>query len=111
QFETDRAPYLVKSKNGEVEIPWREATRVRSAKRADLLRLLVPRIPAPEFELCGARLIAQHAVGQTEQFNWLLVAQVYLVPHDPPIVLPRHKATAACVVPEFGAMEMSASIS
>jgi hypothetical protein len=42
-FVTDRAPYVIKaSQPGSVthEIPWREGTAVRSAKRADMLRLM-----------------------------------------------------------------------
>ncbi|MEJ7700174.1 MAG: hypothetical protein WKF71_11080 [Pyrinomonadaceae bacterium] len=46
-FETaTEAPFVVKSKNSgnypEYIVPWREGTMLRAARRADLLRLLVP---------------------------------------------------------------------
>lgn len=52
-FETDRAPYVVKNPAGgsiQREVPWREATGVRSASRSQLLRILSPiqRLPAIE---------------------------------------------------------------
>jgi hypothetical protein len=57
-FETDRAPYVVKnpvfglSGGGpvELEVPWREGTRTRTARREDLLRILVPIRRRPEIE-------------------------------------------------------------
>lgn len=47
---TDRAPYVVKVHgNGGVdrEVPWREGTHTRSARRSDLLRVLVPATARP----------------------------------------------------------------
>jgi hypothetical protein len=57
-FETDRAPYVVRNPlfgqqgGGSIsfEVPWREGTSVRSASRADLIRLLVNQISVPEIE-------------------------------------------------------------
>jgi hypothetical protein len=40
-FETSNAPFVVKVPNSDrLEIPWREGTRTRSAKRAEVLRML-----------------------------------------------------------------------
>jgi len=40
-FETTNAPFVVKVPNTDrLEIPWREGTRTRSAKRAEVIRLL-----------------------------------------------------------------------
>ncbi|HKB68673.1 MAG TPA: hypothetical protein VKC61_22620 [Pyrinomonadaceae bacterium] len=40
-FETTNAPFVVKVPNSDrLEIPWREGTRTRSAKRAEVLRIL-----------------------------------------------------------------------
>jgi hypothetical protein len=40
-FETTSAPFVIKVPNTDrLEIPWREGTRTRSAKRAELIRLL-----------------------------------------------------------------------
>jgi hypothetical protein len=51
-FETDQAPYVVKHHKDPnfLEVPWRQGTRVRSAKRAELIRLLSPMINLPQFE-------------------------------------------------------------
>ena len=56
-FETERAPYMIKSATGgspELEVPWREGTRTRSANRSELLRLLVEKIDNPSFEILAA---------------------------------------------------------
>jgi len=56
-FETDQAPYVVKYHKdlNFLEVPWRQGTRVRSAKRAELVSLLVPMINSPQFEIVSAR--------------------------------------------------------
>ena len=41
-FETERAPFVVKSGINEREVPWRSGTRIRSAKRHELLKILSP---------------------------------------------------------------------
>ncbi|MCU1576595.1 MAG: hypothetical protein JWP70_1299 [Leifsonia sp.] len=55
-FSTDRAPYLVKVEGGntEREIPFRDGTRTRSARRAELLRLLMPQAAVPPAMLLSA---------------------------------------------------------
>ncbi|MBY8873730.1 hypothetical protein K7640_18020 [Micromonospora sp. PLK6-60] len=57
-FETDRSPYLVKTTGGnsELEVPWREGTRTRSAKRHELLRLLLPTVGLPTITILDANL-------------------------------------------------------
>lgn len=53
QFDTDSAPYIVTTGDGRVshEVPWRELTRVRSARRGDLLKILVPKVREPRIEI------------------------------------------------------------
>jgi hypothetical protein len=58
-FETNRPPYVVKNAvPGQIdfEVPWREGNRTRSAKRADLLRLLYPTLKALKVTVRGASL-------------------------------------------------------
>jgi hypothetical protein len=52
-FETERAPYVVKTgtQGIEREIPIREATRVRTARRHEVLRMVVPAAHLPTLEL------------------------------------------------------------
>ncbi|MEQ9669114.1 AlbA family DNA-binding domain-containing protein [Coleofasciculus sp. G2-EDA-02] len=65
-FETDRAPFVVKnpvygSKDAgavELEVPWRENTLIRSARRSDLIRLLAPLERLPEIEIIDCDLTA-----------------------------------------------------
>ena len=58
-FETDRAPFVVKNQEGgtiQREVPWREATGVKSATRSQLLRLLSPLQRLPSLEVIGGTL-------------------------------------------------------
>jgi hypothetical protein len=60
-FSTDRAPYVVKSPHGgaiQREVPWREGTSLRSARRSDLIRILVPLQRAPGLEIVAAEVNA-----------------------------------------------------
>jgi hypothetical protein len=55
-FETERAPFVVKNpaygRTGggsvELEVPWRDGTRIRSARRSELVRLLSPLAEQPK---------------------------------------------------------------
>ena len=49
-FASDRAPYVVKTglANPEFEVPMREATGTRSARRDELLRMLIPTASVPQ---------------------------------------------------------------
>ncbi|MEL4893987.1 hypothetical protein [Crocosphaera sp. Alani8] len=52
-FETDRSPFVVKNQKDHNfnEVPWREGTRVRSARRSDLILLLSPIEKLPDVEI------------------------------------------------------------
>ncbi len=49
-FDTSGAPFVVKS-GGKLEVPWRGSTQTRSARRSELLQILVPRTHVPEIEI------------------------------------------------------------
>lgn len=56
-FETDRAPFVTRasdSGSSVLEVPWREGNSTRSARREDLIRLLVPVMSTPSIELLSA---------------------------------------------------------
>lgn len=104
-FQTDRLPYVVKNpKHGKesghnisLEVPWREGTAVRSAKRRDLLTLLVPRVQLPEIEVLGGKMYARRAMQEgilrVVMKGWV---HGYVTPRSQErIVFPFHKASGA----------------
>jgi len=85
-FETNRAPFVVRNpvhgcRGGgavSLEVPWREGTSVRSATRADLLRLLSPLQALPNFEVLDGSLHAGQGEGEGEPcLAWLLKLSLY----------------------------------
>ena len=104
-FGTDRPPYVVtnpvygKPDGGPVthEVPWREHTAVRTARREDLLRILVPLQRLPTLEpLSGAvRAKAERQWPIDDQLaqthTWDIVFTVYVAPASgESVALPFH---------------------
>ncbi|HEX2452537.1 MAG TPA: hypothetical protein VHI99_02490 [Vicinamibacterales bacterium] len=103
-FDTSRSPYVVKNPahgqtgGGPVswEVPWREGTSVRTARREDLLRILVPLESLPHVEvLSGALNVSPVTVrrdGLKEKpLGWSLWLSMYFTPTGTTrIVLPFH---------------------
>jgi hypothetical protein len=111
-FQTDRAPYVVKnSVNGgpvTLEVPWREGTRVRSATRADLIRILAPYTAVPGLELIYGTCSAERehcGPGQQDyHLAWSLELGVYIEPSGTgTLALPRHKCHISIKVPDVPA--------
>ena len=83
-FDTERAPFVVKNPmygkqgGGPVsdEVPWREGTKVRSATRSDLIRMLTPLEGLPELQLLSMGLLANKRDDTT--LSWRLDAQIYV---------------------------------
>ncbi len=112
-FDGARTPFVTKnptfgSPGGgsvEREVPWREGTRVRSATREDLIRLLVPTLRLPEIEILDAtvqghedsesrkrRMEAEDPNSIDEVFDWQLHVTTYVTPpHGELVVLPIHR--------------------
>jgi hypothetical protein len=100
-IETDRAPYVVRNpkfntREGgpvELEVPWREGTRTRSARRQDLLRVLVPLLRLPQIQVLGAEGSAEWSrSGEQGGLDWNAVVQLYVIPSSPePVVFPFHQ--------------------
>jgi hypothetical protein len=107
-FETERVPFVVKNprfgkKNGgpvELEVPWREGTRVRSARRADLVRLLSPLQALPAFEVLSGTLVAKREISEGESvLVWRLILELYVeTPSEDRVVIPFHRCRAKCKV-------------
>lgn len=103
-FETDRAPFVVKnpvygSKGAgavELEVPWRENTSIRSARRSDLIRLLAPLERLPEIEIIDCDFTAT-IKGEDSFGNYIpdaleLSIKLYVVPkNNNRIVIPFHR--------------------
>jgi hypothetical protein len=102
-FETDRAPYVVKNPKGgqvELEVPWRELTKTRTARRSDLIRLLEPLILLPSIEIlsCNVKMSRNPSVTTYPNFhgdvpsNWQLEASLYIVPNsENRLIIPFHR--------------------
>lgn len=107
-IETDRAPFVVKNPahnaqgGGPVqwETPWREGNAVRSARRADILRLFSPAQWCPDVEVvdAGASCWAFSGAGDevSSGLYWSIELQLFVVPRgDTPLVMPFHRSTAS----------------
>jgi len=97
-FETDRAPYVVKVAEGgsiQFEVPWREATGVRTAKRSQLILMLAEAIALPGLEVFWAEVSAVVREGALDLLELDATAACYF-DSDPKarIVFPFHRCRA-----------------
>jgi hypothetical protein len=100
-FETDRAPFVIKNSNGgspELEVPWREGTRTKSATRSDLIRLLSPIQKLPKFEVLNGRL----TINSKENISCLKISlEMYVTMRsEARIIIPFHQCQASFLIPE-----------
>jgi hypothetical protein len=111
-FDATRRPFVVKNVvygnvgGGSValEVQWRSGTAIRSARREDLLRILVPIQALPALELLSASASADRQdpaepgygggpEQQVEHIQWNIRVTVYVTPRTSDLlVLPVHKA-------------------
>jgi hypothetical protein len=93
-FTTEARPFVVRSKPDFLEVPWREGTRTRSAKRSELIRLLRPIVELPEFEIHSGELTIQEIRSEPKpivQLTGMLI--IYVLPkRDGRLVFPFHRA-------------------
>ena len=99
-FETDRAPFLIKNPVAgqphggpvELEVPWREGTRIRSARRSELLRMLATQVTLPEVQVRYCQLTLKRTRSDVPMRQWYLHADLYVIPsRDQSIVIPYHQ--------------------
>lgn len=95
-FDSSRLPYVVRNAaygdggdKVELEVPWRELTTVRSARRDELIRMLMPLTPIPEIEL----VYGQVAFGRNsdEPVRWNGDVRLFISP----------TATGTTVIPMY----------
>jgi hypothetical protein len=101
-FDTERAPFVIKNPDFgrgptaiELEVPFRRANSTRSARREDLLRILLPAARTPDHEVLSAKLevTAPDSDGISQGS---LEVQIYLEPHVVgPLYLPLHRVRIA----------------
>lgn len=108
-FDTGRRPFVIRSlNNGSVthEVPWRGATSTRSAKRAELVRLLdsVPR--TPKWEAINGTLNIEwidrpRVLGNKRR--WMLNLKLYVEPDGKArISVPFHRCAGMLTLVELG---------
>ena len=115
-FKTDRAPYVVrnaaygstKGDGVQFEVPWRAGTAVRSARRQDLVRLLIPILAVPQLAWLNGHVWAKREEGlppdqraelpdfvRGAHLLWRCGARLYVTPTTADrIVLPTHLCSA-----------------
>lgn len=96
-IETDRAPFVIKNPQYgkdkdavELEVPWREATHTRSARREELLRVLSRSIRMPIVDVIRARLLesrgslvrVEGSQSANRTYTWQLLLQLFIVPGE-----------------------------
>ena len=111
-FETSEAPFVIKNpkfgiKNGgavEREVPWREGTKVRSATREDLIKLLLPTVSLPDVKVLEVNVTVKRKVGidpvfsphadvikKEQHLEWVFYITFYMTPKTKDtVVLPIH---------------------
>jgi hypothetical protein len=118
-FDTSLSPFVIKNsmygKPGagpvEREIPWRDGTAVRTARRSDLIRLLAPAQKLPEIEVLSASARARVTPGDDyreragdtlrggEHLMWYFRLEMYAIPAVGTLaVLPLHRTVVEFAV-------------
>jgi hypothetical protein len=98
-FDTARAPFVVTVPDAspfDREVPWREGNGTRSAKREDLLRILVPSVTAPRVDILQGKVHLNEQPSATVA-TWALNLVFYITPMTRDIVhIPFH--TLRCAI-------------
>jgi hypothetical protein len=83
-MDTTGAPYVVKTGDEKVsrELPWRLSTGVRSAQRADIVKLVSPLVSLPEFEIVWSEVSVRWVTKDDKKAvrRWRLAARLYVTP-------------------------------
>ncbi|MGK3994005.1 hypothetical protein [Sorangium sp. So ce1024] len=95
-FDTRAAPFVVRNpafgkdkENVELEVPWRYGTRAMSARKAELVRILVPLAELPECELVDCELAVVYPMEAPKERGFSLVASVYIISrHGEKVIIP-----------------------
>ena len=107
-FDTSRLPFVVTNGSGkggpiQREVPYRDATGLRSAKRGDLIRMTSPATPRVEVDLMSARLYLAEGNGTMPDAakgppRWQGAVDLYVNPiGEGQAVFPAHLCSAEVI--------------
>jgi hypothetical protein len=99
-FDAQRVPYVTKAQPHSVyEVPWREGTAIRSARRHELLSVLATVSQAPELEVLRAAMSWPEPSGSpASTFSRLTVSLYVTPPNSERVTIPFHKCDANLTV-------------
>jgi len=101
-FETDRAPYVIKNEvGGQItrEVPWRKGNSTDSARRSDLIKLLVPLQKNPTFEILSGSIVLTILKSSNKKL-FKLHLDLYITPRTSDLlVIPNHRCKANLLLP------------
>jgi len=105
-FDTSRIPYTVKIPrlkgiSADLEVPWRDGNRTRSATHEDLIRILVPLSRLPEFEVVAGDMFINRADdGPAPRLR--LAADLYVYPQTSDrVIIPFRRCSCRVVIPDW----------
>jgi hypothetical protein len=97
-FACDARPFVSLREDGNAEVPWRTQSLTRNAKRTELLKLLVPQVALPSFEVVMASVAVEKRGGPTLTIR----VHIYVVPPTQDVfTIPKHKCSLKMDVGEF----------
>jgi hypothetical protein len=104
-FGGERVPYVVRNPDygktagvTELEVPWREGTSVRSARRSDLIQVLSPLRRSPKFEVLLGDVEVQESGNNDE---WKASVRCYLeAPDGERVVIPHYRCSGQLAAPD-----------
>lgn len=105
-FKSDRAPYVVSNPDTDkLEIPWREGSRTRSARRDEILSTVIEHGKDPEVEVMS---LSVEANIQGNSSTWNFSIRFYLIPADDQrLVIPNHRCSATVQFQSWGGLDAS----
>jgi hypothetical protein len=107
-FDATEVPFVVPfgSSGARHEVPWREGTATRSARRGDLIDILVPRLSSPAFEVLDAEFSIESLRADIELVVELKMSLYQTAVLQGTATIPDHRCHALVTTPRLGAIEI-----
>jgi len=99
-FDSEQAPFLIRTRDSNTvtrEVPWREATAIRTATREELLKILVPRQAMPTLDVFEADAELDKNATTIHAYIHVYAA----LPFGQAIVLPDHQSSGTIEIPNI----------